>query len=337
MRKFLILGVIIALISIAIAAKPIKIFMVPKFTGAPYFVATEKGAKAAVEELKALGLPIDFYYTGSSVANTEEEIRIISNLLEQNPDALIVSANDEDALVPVLKKAKQKGIVVVTYDADVSDPTARDYFVNQASFDAIGAVLIDLVAENVGPEAKIAIVSADPNAANQNRWIEAMKKRMKEKYPKMELLTIKYGYDRPAESFQAAQDIINAYYPNLDAIIAPTSVAFPMVAEAVLKAGLKGKIYITGLATPNDMRKYVKDGVVKHVVLWNPVDLGYLAVYVANAAVRGMINEVDGIKYVCGGKLGLYKVYDELEGKKSVVLLGPPFIFDINNIDQFNF
>ncbi|MCD6443311.1 MAG: substrate-binding domain-containing protein [Thermotogae bacterium] len=336
MRRLTIIFLMILVGILIFSADTIKIFMIPKFTGAPYFVATEKGAKKAVEELKALGLPIDFLYTGSSVANTEEEIRIISNLLEQNPDALIVSANDEDALVPVLKKAKQKGIVVVTYDADVSDPTARDYFVNQASFDAIGAVLIDLVAKNVKPDANIAIVSADPNAANQNRWIEAMKRRMKEKYPKMKLLTIKYGYDRPAESFQAAQDIINAY-PNVDAIIAPTSVAFPMVAEAVVKAGLKGKIYVTGLATPNDMRKYVKMGVVQDVVLWNPVDLGYLSVYVANAAVRGMISKVDGTEYVCGGKLGLYKVYDELEGKKSVVLLGPPFIFTINNIDQFNF
>ena len=336
MRRLTIVFLMILMGILIFSADTIKIFMIPKFTGAPYFVATEKGAKKAVEELKALGLPIDFLYTGSSVANTEEEIRIISNLLEQNPDALIVSANDEDALVPVLKKAKQKGIVVVTYDADVSDPTARDYFVNQASFDAIGAVLIDLVAKNVKPDANIAIVSADPNAANQNRWIEAMKKRMKEKYPKMKLLTIKYGYDRPAESFQAAQDIINAY-PNVDAIIAPTSVAFPMVAEAVVKAGLKGKIYVTGLATPNDMRKYVKMGVVQDVVLWNPVDLGYLSVYVANAAVRGMISKVDGTEYVCGGKLGLYKVYDELEGKKSVVLLGPPFIFTIDNIDQFNF
>ncbi|HDM70818.1 MAG: autoinducer 2 ABC transporter substrate-binding protein [Thermotoga sp.] len=336
MRRLTIIFLMILVGILIFSADTIKIFMIPKFTGAPYFVATEKGAKKAVEELKALGLPIDFLYTGSSVANTEEEIRIISNLLEQNPDALIVSANDEDALVPVLKKAKQKGIVVVTYDADVSDPTARDYFVNQASFDAIGAVLIDLVAKNVKPDANIAIVSADPNAANQNRWIEAMKRRMKEKYPKMKLLTIKYGYDRPAESFQAAQDIINAY-PNVDAIIAPTSVAFPMVAEAVVKAGLKGKIYVTGLATPNDMRKYVKMGVVQDVVLWNPVDLGYLSVYVANAAVRGMISKVDGTEYVCGGKLGLYKVYDELEGKKSVVLLGPPFIFTIDNIDQFNF
>lgn len=336
MRRLTIVFLMILMGILIFSADTIKIFMIPKFTGAPYFVATEKGAKKAVEELKALGLPIDFLYTGSSVANTEEEIRIISNLLEQNPDALIVSANDEDALVPVLKKAKQKGIVVVTYDADVSDPTARDYFVNQASFDAIGAVLIDLVAKNVKPDANIAIVSADPNAANQNRWIEAMKKRMKEKYPKMKLLTIKYGYDRPAESFQAAQDIINAY-PNVDAIIAPTSVAFPMVAEAVVKAGLKGKIYVTGLATPNDMRKYVKMGVVQDVVLWNPVDLGYLSVYVANAAVRGMISKVDGTEYVCGGKLGLYKVYDELEGKKSIVLLGPPFIFTIDNIDQFNF
>lgn len=333
MRKLLLVLSLISAITFTFGAETVKIFMIPKFTGAPYFVATQKGARIAVNELKDQGLPIDFYYTGPSVANTEEQIRIISSLIEQKPHAIVVSANDADALVPVLKKAKQRGIKVITYDADVSDPDARDVFVNQASFDAVGFTLIDLVAENVGPNARIAIISADPNAANQNRWIEAMKKRIQEKYPNMRILAIKYGYDRPAESFQAAQDIINAYYPNLDAIIAPTSVALPMAAEAVLKAGLKGKIFVTGLATPNDVRRYVKEGVIKKFALWNPQDLGYLAIYVANALVREMVKDNE----LSGGRLGTYKIYSELEGKRNVVLLGPPFIFDINNIDQFDF
>ena len=193
--------------------------------------------------------------------------------------------------------------------------------------------MIDLVAQNVGPDVGIAILSADPNAANQNAWIAAMKEYMTQKYPKMHIVTIQYGMDLPGPSYQAAQTIINAFYPRAKAIVAITSVAFPMAAQAVLDAGLKGKLYITGLATPNDVKKYVKAGVIKQDVLWNTVDLGYLALYAANDLVRGMmVSQVNGKEYIGGGKLGFFQV-----GKDNTILLGKPFIFTAQNIDQFNF
>lgn len=313
--------------------KPITIYMVPKFTGAPYFVACEQGAMKAAKELDELGLPVKFHFMGPSTANTEKEIKMITDIIALHPDALLYSSNDFQALIPVLKRAKAAGIKVVGFDADVADPSARDLFVNQATFSGIGETLIDLVAQNVGPDAGIAILSADPNAANQNAWIAAMKHEIAKHYPKMHIVTIQYGKDLPGPSFQAAQTIINAFYPKVKAIVAITSVAFPMAAQAVLQAGLKGKIYVVGLSTPNDMKKYVKNGVVKDVVLWNPINLGYLALYAASDLVRGMmISSVNGIKYIGGGKLGFFKI-----GKNNTILLGKPFIFTAQNIDQFNF
>src|SRR5437667_12613940 len=191
------------------AQKALKIFMVPKFTGAAYFAATEKGAKDAVAELKGRGVAIDFLYTGPSVANTDEEIRMIDDLVAQKPDAIIISANDAEALVPVAKKAKAAGIKVITYDADVADPTARHWFVNQGTFTLVGAALVDVVAEQAGKNARFAVVSADPGAFNQNSWIAAMKDRVAKKYPAMKLVDIRYGLDNPAESFSVAQDLIN--------------------------------------------------------------------------------------------------------------------------------
>jgi ABC-type sugar transport system substrate-binding protein len=138
------------------------IFMVPKFTGAAYFAATEKGAKEAVAELKGRGVAIDFLYTGPSVANTDEEIRMIDDLVAQKPDAIIIAANHADAMVPVAKKAKTSGIKVITYDADVADPTARQWFVNQGTFTLVGAALVDVVAEQAGASARFAVVSTDP-------------------------------------------------------------------------------------------------------------------------------------------------------------------------------
>ena len=273
------------------AQKALKIFMVPKFTGAAYFAATEKGAKEAVAELKGRGVTIDFLYTGPSVANTDEEIRMIDDLVAQKPDAIIISANDAEALVPVAKKAKAAGIKVITYDADVADPTARQWFVNQGTFTLVGGALVDVVAEQAGTSARFAIVSADPGAFNQNSWIAAMK------------------------------------------------------AEAAEQAGLAGKIVVTGLSTPNDMREFVKKGTVKTVVLWNPVDLGYLAVYVAHATITGALKEGMAKQSVRAGRLGTREATAQLNDitakgpltLRNVILLGAPFRFTKENIDKFNF
>src|SRR3989442_7207003 len=327
------------------AQKALKIFMVPKFTGAAYFAATEKGAKEAVAELKGKGVAIDFLYTGPSVANADEEIRMIDDLVAQKPDAIIISANHAEALVPVAKKAEAGGMKVITYDGDVADPTARQWFVNQGTFTLVGGALVDVVAEQAGTSARFAIVSADPGAFNQNSWIAAMKARVAAKYPKMQLVDIRYGLDKPAESFSVAQDLINKYRGQLDAIIAPTSVALPKVAEAAQQAGLAGKIVVTGLSTPNDMREFVKKGTVRTVVLWNPVDLGYLAVYVAQASLAGTLKDNATQAKVPAGRLGTRDAVASLEDitakgpltLKNVIVLGNPFRFTKDNIDQFNF
>ena len=321
------------------------IFMVPKVTGAAYFAATEKGAKEAVAELKGKGVAIDFLYTGPSVANTDEEIRMIDDLVAQKPDAIIIAANHADALVPVVTKAKTSGIKVITYDGDVADPTARQWFVNQGTFTLVGAALVDVVAEQAGASARFAVVSTDPGAFSQNSWIAAMKAQMQAKYPKMQLVDIRYGLGKPAESFSMAEDLINKFRGQLDAIVAPTVVALPKVAEAVEQTGLTGKIVVTGLSTPNDMKEFVKRGTVKTVVLWNPVDLGYLAVYVAQASLAGTLKDNATQAKVPAGRLGTRDAVASLEDitakgpltLKNVIVLGNPFRFTKDNIDQFNF
>ncbi len=297
------------------------IVMVPKFTGADYFIATQQGGQTAADELGDV-----FEFTGTIEADVDGEIEIIDNLITRGVDALVVSANDPDAIVPVLKRAQEAGIPVVTYDADANG--GRDFFVNQASFEAVGKELVDVVAEEAGEDAKYTIVSATATAANQNAWIEAMQAYMAEAYPDMEILDIRYGNDDTTESRRQAEDLINTY-PDMDAIVAPTSVAFPAVADAVEEAGLAGEIVITGLATPNGMREFVKRGTVTTVVLWNPVDLGYLGVYAAHAMLAGELEA--GATSLEAGHLGM----KEISGDE--ILLGPAFRYTIDNIDDFNF
>jgi rhamnose transport system substrate-binding protein len=327
------------------AQRTLKIVMVPKFTGAAYFAATEKGAKEAVAELKGKGVAIDFLYTGPAAANSDEQVRVIDDLLVQNPDAIIIAPTNPEAMVPVARKAKTSGIKVITYDADVADPTARQWFVNQATFTQAGAALVDVVAEQAGTSARFAVVSTDPDAFSQNSWIATMKAQMQAKYPKMQLVDIGYGLGKPAESFSAAQDLINKYRGQLDAIVAPTVVALPKVAEAVEQAGLSGKIVVTGMATPNQMKEFVKRGTVKTVVLWNPVDLGYLAVYTAQASLAGTLGDNATQAKVPAGRLGTLDAVvslNDITAKgpltlKNVIVLGDPFRFTKVNIDQFNF
>ena len=327
------------------AQRALKIVMVPKFTGTAYFAATEKGAKEAVAELKGKGLAIDFLYTGPTVANSNEQIRMVDDLVAQKPDAFIIAPTNPEAMVPVAKKAKASGIKVITYDADVADRTARQWFVNQGTFTQAGAALVDVVAEQAGASARFAVVSTDPGAFSQNSWIAAMKAQMQAKYPKMQLVDIRYGLGKPAESFSVAQDLINKFQGQLDAIVAPTVVALPKVAEAVEQAGLTGKIVITGMSTPKDMKEFVKRGTVKTFVLWNPVDLGYLAVYVAQASLAGTLKDNATGAKVPAGRLGTRDAVASLEDitakgpltLKNVIVLGDSFRFTMDNIDQFNF
>ena len=325
--------------------KTLKIFMVPKFTGAAYFAATEKGAKEAVAELKGKGVTIDFLYTGPVAANSDEQVRMIDDLLAQHPDAIIIAPANPEAMVPVARKAKTSGIKIITYDADVADPTARQWFVNQATFTQAGAALVDVVAEQAGTSARFAVVSTDPDAFSQNSWIATMKAQMQAKYAKMQLVDIGYGLGKPAESFSAAQHLINKYRGQLDAIVAPTVVALPKVAEAVEQAGLSGKIVVTGMATPNQMKEFVKRGTVKTVVLWNPVDLGYLAVYAAHASLACTLKDNATQAKLPTGRLGTRDAVASLEDitakgpltLKNVLVLGNPFRFTKDNIDQFDF
>src|SRR5438132_3387905 len=321
------------------------IFMVPKFTGAAYFAATEKGAKEAVAELKGKGVAIDFLYTGPSVANTDEQIRIIDDLVAQKPDAIIIAPNHADALVPVAKKAKTSGIKVIAYDADVADPTARQWFVNQGTFTLAGAALVDVVAEQAAASARFAVVSTDAGAFSQDSRIAAMKAQMQAKYPTMQMVDIRYGLGKPAESLSVTQDLTNKLRGQLDAIVAPTVVALPKVAEAVEEAGLTDKIVVTGMSTPKDMKEFVKRGTVKTVVLWNPVDLGYLAVYAAQASLAGTLKDNATQAKVPARRSGPRRAVAALEDitakgpltLKNVIVLGNPFRFTTDNIDQFDF
>ncbi len=304
----------------------LKVFVIPKNLGNAYFTTSDSvksgGALKAVLELKGIGKE-----TSGTQATAASQIPAIQAAITKGANVLLVSATDATALCPTLKQAMAKKIAVVTYDSDA--PSCRNLFINQANSKAIGTSEVDLLAKQLGSSGEIAIVSAAASATNQNAWIGYMKTQLK-KYPKMKLDAVVYGNDDPTVSTQVTQGLIQQY-PNLKGIISPTTVGIAAAAAVLDTAQYRGKIKLTGLGTPNSLRKYVNDGTIEAFELWNPADLGYLAAYAGVNVASGTLSGKAGQTFAAG-RLGKFKV-----GAKSTVLLGPPFVFNKANIGKFHF
>jgi rhamnose transport system substrate-binding protein len=304
----------------------LKVFVIPKNLGNPYFTTSDSvksgGALKALKELKESGTE-----TSGTQATAASQIPAIQAAITKGANALIVSASDTSALCPTLKQAMSRKITVVTYDSDA--PACRNVFINQADSRAIGTSEVDLLAKQINKTGEFAVVSAAASATNQNAWIGFMKTQLK-KYPKMKLVDVVYGNDDPTVSTQVTQGLLQKH-PNLKGIISPTTVGIAAAAAVLDTAQYRGKVKLTGLGTPNSLRKYVNDGTIDGFELWNPADLGYLAAYAAVNYASGTISGKTGQSFKAG-RLGSYKI-----GAKGTVLLGPPFVFNKANIGKFHF
>src|ERR1700759_3818936 len=304
----------------------LKVYVFPKSLGNNYFTTADSaksgGAIAALEALGETGTE-----TSGTAATPASQIPAIQAAISKGANALIVSATDPTALCPTLNAAMKRGITVVTYDWDA--PPCRDLFINQASTAQIGTSEVDVLAKQLNQTGDIAIVSATASATNQNAWIGYMKQELK-KYPKMKLVLTVYGNDDPTTATQVTQGLLQQY-PNLKGIISPTTVRIATAAAVLDTSKYRGKIALTGLGTPNEMKKYVADGTGKQFELWNPADLGYLAAYAAVELASNAVTNASGQSFTAG-KLGKFTV-----GADSTVLLGPPTVFNSANINNFNF
>jgi rhamnose transport system substrate-binding protein len=301
----------------------LSVTFLPKNLGNPYFDTSDAGGKKAVEEFGG-----KFEEVGPQEASPDAQVQYINTAAQQGVGALVVSANDPKAICDALNEARDAGTKVVTFDSD-TDPECRDLFVNQASAEGIAKSQIDLIAEQIGDAGEIAILSASANATNQNSWIEMMKTELKN-HPDIKLVDTVYGDDDDQTSFDKTAALLQSH-PNLKGIISPTTVGIAAAARYLSDSDKKGKVFLTGLGTPNQMREYVKDGTVTAFALWNPGDLGYLAAWAAKALADGDIKGEPGDKFTAG-ELGEYTVE---EG--GSVLLGDPFVFNAENIDDFDF
>lgn len=297
----------------------------PKQVNNPYFTISDTGGQKVLQ-----GLGETYKEVGTtSATDTAGQANYVNTLIQQQVNAIVVSAQDQNALCTNLKQAMSDKISVVTYDSD-TNADCRNLFISQASSEALGRTEVDQLAGQIGGSGQIAILSAAQTATNQNAWIGFMQDELKAKYPNIQLVKIAYGNDDAQTSYQQTQGLLQSY-PNLKGIISPTTVGILAAAQYLDGSSYKGKVKLTGLGTPNQLRKYVKDGTITAFELWDPAKLGALAAYAAVALQSGQITGAQGQTFKAGD-MGQYTV-----GASGVVTLGDPTVFNAANIDQYNF
>ncbi|PJC87181.1 rhamnose ABC transporter substrate-binding protein [Vibrio sp. HA2012] len=307
-----------------IHAAEMRIGLVVKAQGIGFFEAAYAGAEQAAQEIAE---DVKIIYTGPVTPTAEGQIEIVNSLIAQRVDAIVISANDTDALVPILKKAQQRGIKVVSFDSGVAVP-GRAVHLNPSSNELIGKINVDLASVAVkatnSEKGDIAILSASPTATNQNIWIDEMKKVLPG-HPELNLVATVYGDDLADKSYRETKGLINTY-PNLKAIVAPTSVGIVAAAQAVTDMGKTGEVYVTGLGLPSELAGHVESGAVKSFAIWNPIDLGYAATMISYHLIKGDATATE----VAMGRMGVAKL-----DKDGNAAMASPFIYDITNVEKF--
>lgn len=317
------------------AGQKLKIVYIPKNTGNPYFTDVINGFKDAAKESGD-----DFSTVAPSSSDTTAQIPFITEQAQQKVDVIVVSASSPEALNGVLDDARKKGILVLTVDADLTgNESHRDAAVLQSDSKSIGDSQVELLGKEMNYEGELAILSATRESPNQNAWIQSMQEALKQpKYAKMKLVEVVYGDDKPDKSTTEFEALLTKH-PNLRGVISPTSVGLAAAARSLEIAGVypggpkaKGPgLVLTGLSTPNQMKGFVKKGVVQAFQLWRPHDMGYICSFLADDLKSGKIKAEEGAKFTAG-KLG-----ERTLTKNNVVVAGPLVTFDKTNIDQFDF
>ncbi|HXE05188.1 MAG TPA: substrate-binding domain-containing protein [Bryobacteraceae bacterium] len=299
----------------------LTVAMMPKSKGDPYFISCRVGAEEAAKEFN-----VNLIWDGPTQVDPAKQNEFVEGWITRHVDAIAVSVGNAASISTVLRKARSQGIKVVTWDADAT-PDARDFFINQATPQGIGSTLADEAAKIMHGKGEYAIITGALSAANQNLWIQYIKERVASKYPGMTLAILRPCDDDRDKAFSETQTILKVY-PKVKVIIGISAPGVPGSAEAVKQSG-RQDVKVIGLSLPNLCKPYVHEGVIQAVVLWKTQDLAYLTVKAAAALARGELHR--GATSFYAGRLGNVKI----EG--TDIILGSPFVFTKQNIDQFNF
>ena len=300
---------------------PLTVALMPKSKGNAYFIACRKGAEEAAAELG-----VKLIWDGPTDPDPAKQNEVIDTWITRGVDVIAVAVENREGISSVLKKARQRGIKVLTWDAD-AEIDARDFFVNQATPEGIGQTLMDNAARILGGKGSFAIITASLTAANMIAWQKTIEARRLEKYPQITMASLRPCDDLQKKAFDETNTLLNAN-PDVKLIMAICTPAVPGAAEAIKQSG-RTDVKVIGLGLPNDNKRYVHAGITDCVVLWNTMDLGYLTVHAARALKEGTLKP--GATSLTAGRLG------SVEIKGDNILLGQPYLFTKDNIEKFDF
>ncbi len=300
-----------------------RIAFIPQIAGIPYYVAMREGGDRAAEELG-----VTYVQEGPTSTNAADQLRIFESFVNQGFDVIAISPLDEESLRPAITEAIEAGIIVLTSDADAPN-SDRQYFVAQALDQDLGYTLLDEAVDRVGDSGKIAIVSDAPTIQSMQNWIAAIQERAESTYPNIEIVSVDHTDGTAARAYQFATDAMTRN-PDLLAVLGMASTTCPGIAQAVEAADAIGSVLSAGYCSPNTARAYIESGAMPYSVLWNPADLGYLTVWVGDHLVNG--GSIEGTMEIPGLADPITYLPDD-----DIILLGPPTVFTIDNVNDFDF
>lgn len=312
--------------------KSANMVLLPKFLGILVFDQAHEGAEEAHKELGNTG---KLLFEGPTPENSVAgQIEMVTAAGTQGQAAVMISDNAGDQIVPAAKAAKSKGTKIVTWDSPIPSGEAEDVFVAQVDFGSIGVVMADMAHSILGGKGEMAVLSASPDAANQNAWIKSMKEVLAKdpKYKDIKLVDVVYGDDQAEVSYNRALALVDKY-PNLGLIMSPTTVGIQASAKAMQDENLCGKIKVSGLGLPSEMVSYTKNGCAPEFALWDFRDLGYLTYYTAYGLATGQLKGEIGETFTAG-RMGDYTIEADpgRPGSKRI-LMGPFTVYNKDNVE----
>jgi rhamnose transport system substrate-binding protein len=324
-------GVALAEAVKATPGQEVPMVLLPKFLGILPFDQANRGAQEAHAELQN---PAELLYTGPTPENSVAgQIEIVTNAASQGQKVVMLSNNAGDQIAPAAEAAQAAGTKVVTWDSPIPSGAGETVFVAQVDFGSIGVVMADMAHSIMGGEGEFAVLSATPDAANQNAWIAAMEEALKDpKYANMKLVDTVYGDDQSEVSYNRALALVDSH-PNLKLIMSPTTVGIQASAKAMQDEGLCDKVKVSGLGLPAEMVSYTMNGCAPEFALWSFVDLGYLTYYTSYMLATGAITGAVGETFTAG-RMGDYTI-EEDPGRPGAkrILMGPFTVYTKDNVE----
>jgi rhamnose transport system substrate-binding protein len=319
-------------VAVATPGQEVNMMLLPKFLGIAVFDQANQGAQEAHAELQNPG-KLDF--VGPTAENSVAgQIDFVTNAPAGGYDVVMLSNNSGDQIEPAVQAATEAGTKVVTWDANIPSGKGESLFVAQVNFDETGKVMADMALDILGEDGgKFAILSASPDASNQNQWIASLNEVLTQpEYANLELLDTVYGNDESEKSYEQALALVDKY-PDMELIMAPTTVGIAAAAKAMQDEGLCDSVKVSGLGLPAEMSSYVENGCAPEFALWSFVDLGYLTYYASYLLATGAIQGVAGESFEAG-RLGTYTIEEDPTRPDTGalrVVMGPFSIYNADN------